>query len=255
MDPNKLTSASRETLNRAIQIALDGQNPTLDPLHLLLALVIEADSVPVQIMNRANVDLPQLLHLIHSKVDALLTGEVSATQIRPDPKLLAVFSSAEKEARKKGDSFISQEVLLLALYLTECQASDILKQFLSIDTMEKSIEQVRGGVKVQDQSAENKYQVIEKYMVNLTKLAREGNGRAKKVLDYVRERVRDTTGTVPKYRQRVRWWACLILVRNTCPMTNSHLTLISLLIPWTTFWQLVQTAKPITYLSHLKMRI
>ncbi|MFZ2202744.1 MAG: Clp protease N-terminal domain-containing protein, partial [Microgenomates group bacterium] len=174
MDPNKLTSASQQTLNQAIQIALAGQNPSLDPLHLLLALLIEADSVPVQIMSRANVDTEKLLHELHQAVASLPTGPVSTTQIRPDPKLIEVMSSAEKEAGKKGDSFISQEILLLALYLTECQASSILKSYLTIETMEESIKHVRGGQTVTDQSAENKYQVLEKYMVNLTKKAKEG---------------------------------------------------------------------------------
>jgi len=174
VDPNKLTSASQQTLNQAVQIAVDGQNPNLDPLHLLLALLIETSSVPVQIMNRANVDVEQLLHQIHQKINSLPTGQVSLDQIRPDPKLIQVLSKAESQARQRGDSYISQEILLLALYLTECQASDILKSFLTIDTMEKSINEIRGGEKVQDQSAENKYQVLEKYMVNLTKKAKEG---------------------------------------------------------------------------------
>jgi len=174
VDQNKLTSASQQTLNQAIQIALDGQHPSLDPLHLLLALMIDMDSVPVRIMNRSNVDIQQLLHELHSAVDSLPTGQVESDQIRPDPKFLRVIGKAESLAREKGDSYVSQEILLLALYLTECQASDILKSFLTVETMEKSIEQIRGGEKVQDQGAENKYQVIEKYMVNLTKKAKEG---------------------------------------------------------------------------------
>lgn len=174
MDPNKLTSASQQTLNQAIQISIDNQNPALDPVHLLLALTIESDSVPVQILNRAEVDLEKLLHRLHQEIKKLPIGQVQIDQIRPDPKLVRVFNKAEELAREKGDSYISQEVLLLAIYLTECQASDILKSFISIDTMEKNIEDIRGGEKVQDQNAENKYQVLEKYMVNLTKKAKQG---------------------------------------------------------------------------------
>lgn len=174
MDPGKFTIATQQTINQSVQAALDNQNPTLDPLHLLLSLVIETNSVPSQIMSRANVDTEQLLHDLHSKIATLPTGNVSLDQIRPDPKLLAVFSKAESLARDKGDAFVSQEILLLALYLTECQASDILKTYLSIDTMEKTIDEVRGGQQVKDQNAENKYQVLEKYMVNLTKKAKEG---------------------------------------------------------------------------------
>ncbi len=174
MDPNKFTTATAQTINQALQIATEAGNPTLDPLHLLLALMVDLDSVPVQIMNRANVDTTDLLHELHQKISSLPTGSVSLEKIRPDPKLLAVFAKAETLARERGDSFVSQEILLLALYLTECQASDILKSYLTIDTMEQTIDEVRGGTKVQDQSAENKYQVLEKYMVNLTKRAREG---------------------------------------------------------------------------------
>lgn len=174
MDPNKLTSASQQTLNQAVQIALDNQNPTFDPLHLLLALLLDTDSVPVQIMSRANVDTPKLLHELHKAVQTLPTGPVSLNQIRPDRSLIDVIETAGTKAKNRGDNYISQEILLLALYLTECQASSILKTYLTIDTMEKSIDEIRGGTKVQDQGAENKYQVLEKYMVNLTKKAKEG---------------------------------------------------------------------------------
>lgn len=174
MDPNKLTSATQQTLSQAVQISVDNQNPALDPLHLLLALIIESDSVPVQILNRADVDLEKLLSRLHQEIEKLPVGQVQIDQIRPDPKIIRVFSKAEALAREKSDSYISQEVLLLAIYLTECQASDILKSFISIDTMEKTIEEIRGGEKVKDQNAENKYQVLEKYMINLTKKAKEG---------------------------------------------------------------------------------
>ncbi len=173
MDPNKLTSASQEALSRAIQLALDKQNPSLDPFHLLLALISDSASVPAQILVGENVDVPGLLDRINQKVAALPTGEVSSTQIRPDPVLVRVFSEAEKLTRARGDSFVSQEIILLALYLTECQAGDILKSVIDRNTLEKAIEKIRGGQKVQDQNAETKYQVLEKYTINLTQKAKE----------------------------------------------------------------------------------
>lgn len=174
MDPNKLTSAGQLTLNSAVQIALEGGNPFLDPLHLLQAFLVETDSVPIQIMARAGIDIGQLLVQIRQKVNSLPKDHVGPDQIRPDPKIVQILTRAESLAKQRGDSYVSQEILLLALYLTECQASDILKSSLTTEELEKSIEEIRGGEKVKDQSAENKYQVLEKYMINLTKKAKEG---------------------------------------------------------------------------------
>jgi len=83
---------------------------------------------------------------------------------------------AEKEAEKRGDEYIAQEILFLALLLTDCQSADILKEReIKKGTILKEIKMIRGAQKkVKDKNPEGKYKALEKYTINLTQKAEKG---------------------------------------------------------------------------------
>lgn len=173
MDPNKLTNASQEVLNRALLLTRDNGNSSVDPLHLLLALLEDTSSSVVNLFTHTLIDLDNLKSKINQAIKNLPVGDIDLSHVRPEPVLIQILNQAERLAREKGDNFISQEIILLALYLTECQASAILKELIDQKTLEDSIAWVRGGNTVQDQTSESKYRSLEKYTINLTKKAKD----------------------------------------------------------------------------------
>lgn len=173
MDSNKLTNASQEILNRSVLTAKENGNPSVDPLHLLSALIEDSTSSVVNLLSHAEVNLEILGSKVTNAIKNLPVGDIDLSHVRPEPALIQILNQAEKLAREKGDNYISQEVLLLALYLTDCQASAILKELLYQKTLEEAIAWVRGGNTVQDQTSESKYRSLEKYTINLTKKAKD----------------------------------------------------------------------------------
>lgn len=175
MDPNKLTYKSQESLAKAIAIAEENHNSQVEDIHLLLALLEDLNGVVANILERVKVDTEVLKKEVKESVDSLpkISGEVKQPLI--SPVLVKILNKAGKQAKDLKDEYISQEVLLLALYLTECQTSDILKRYkVDKNKLLEAIRMIRGAQQVVDQNPEGKYQALEKYTINLTKQAKEG---------------------------------------------------------------------------------
>lgn len=173
MDPERFTSATQQSLNKAIRLVVDNQNVNLTCLHLLLALLLESDSVPVRVLEQIGVEVPLLIKKVEKAIEELPTGEVDLSQIRPDSQLIRVFGKAEKLTDQQGDSYISQENLFLALYLSDNKGAEILREWVEEKQLKDAIKKVRGGEKVKSKNAETKYQVLEKFTRNLTEEARD----------------------------------------------------------------------------------
>lgn len=174
MDLDKLTQKSGESLNLAVKIARDKKNPEINTLHLSLSLFSDFDSIVIQILKKLDISIPQITKDIEEKLTKIATLE-QAVDPRPAPDLITTLREAKKQADKMEDEYISREHLLLALTLTDCQVSDILKQHNLTKTRINSIlKEVRGEDKVTDKNPETKYKALEKYTQNLTKLAKEG---------------------------------------------------------------------------------
>jgi len=173
MDPEKLTSASQVSLNQAVNLLKEHHHTVLDPLHLLAAFLSDTDSIPFSLLTSLDTDIDTLKKKVNQALNNLPEGEVDLQNLRPDPQLIEILTKAEKISKDNQDSYISQENLLLALYLTDCQASSILKLSVSETNLKNAISNFRGGEKVQDQSAETKYQVLKKYTLDLTQKAKD----------------------------------------------------------------------------------
>lgn len=174
MDPEKLTSASQESINKAVLILKEKHHLTLNPLHLLYSFLSDFDSIPSRIMKKLYVDSSKIIQDIETYFKTLSIGEPDLSQLRPDQQLIEVINRAEKITLENNDNFISQENLLLAIYLTDCQASSILKKYISENDLKNAINSLKGDKKVQDQNAETKYQILEKYTLDLTEKAKTG---------------------------------------------------------------------------------
>ncbi len=171
---DKLTVKSQEALEAAQNHARQLEHQAIEPEHLLLALLQEADGVVrplVQKMGVAVSDLETGVQNALRKIPKITGAQVGAYL---SPQLTAVVEAAEAEAQKLHDEYVSTEHLLLALSDRPASAArDILKDHgITKDGILRALKTVRGSARVTDQSPEEKYQALEKYAKDLTDLAR-----------------------------------------------------------------------------------
>jgi ATP-dependent Clp protease ATP-binding subunit ClpB len=173
--PDKLTHKAQESLAKTFSLARENKNPEVSDLHLLFVLLSEEGGLVRALLEKANFPPNQLLNALEEKTHSLPIVEGEGTSLRPSRSLVTVLERASKEAKNQKDEFIAQEHLFLALLLTECQAKGILEAAkINEDSIRKALKMVKGDQKVTDQSAETKYQALEKYTTNLSEQAKKG---------------------------------------------------------------------------------
>jgi len=166
---DRFTEKAQEALQEAAELARQTGNQAVEPEHLLLALVGQEDGVGRTLLERAGAPVQGLQPALVSAIERL--PKVSgAGQPYLGEALSKSLDTAEREAERLKDEYISTEHLLLAL-----ADQKILKDAgVTHDALLRSLRQVRGTQRVTDQNPESKYQALEKYGRDLTKLAREG---------------------------------------------------------------------------------
>ena len=171
---DKLTNKAQALVADAQARATSTGNPEIDPLHLLAAMLDESDGITRPLLEKMSVDASRLKELVDSEISRLpaVTG---GRQAGVAPALQQVFEAAAKSAEKLKDEYVSTEHLLLGLAQVESKAKSLL-QMLGVDDNDvlKAMSEVRGSARVTDQNAEDTYQALEKFGIDLTKLAAEG---------------------------------------------------------------------------------
>ncbi len=172
MDPDKLTHASQKTLAQAIELAKSAHNPVIEDLHLLASL-LQTSQVVDEILKVLNVSKQQLLSQVNSRLQQLPIVQ-GQTSTNASPALSQVLQQAEQLTKEMGDQYITQDTLFLALALTDCQSRSILESNqITANKIKEVLNMVRGNGAGNTQTAEDTYNVIKKYTVNLTDLAKQ----------------------------------------------------------------------------------
>lgn len=155
-------------------LASQHQNPEVTSTHLLLSLISDSNGVISDLLSQLNISVSDLSAKLNHQLSEL--PQVSgAHQDTPSPELNKVIQKAFSEAQSLSDEYISREHLLLALFTTDCQVTDILKLLpINSHNIKEMIKQMRGSQKADDLEPESKYNVLEKYTTNLTDLAKNG---------------------------------------------------------------------------------
>lgn len=174
MDLNKFTTKSQEALRISQEIALAKGQQQLDVFHLLYALLSQENSI-----------VPVILKNLEAKIDFLKSGALGEIENYPrisgyamgqifvTPEFMMALNGAEEEAQKIGDEYVSTEHLLLSLLKVPSAVKKFLEaNKINYDNVLKVMSQVRGSQRVDTPEPEIKFQVLEKYTVNLTELAR-----------------------------------------------------------------------------------
>lgn len=172
---NNFTTRAQEALQAAHMLTAERNHQELSPLHLLLALIRQPESVVSGLLHKLEIPANLLEQRIEEELQFLprITGG-QIGQIYISKELALVLNNASKEAKKIGDEYISTEHLFLSLIQTPSMAQDILMEFkVNYEIVLKILAQLRGSHRVTDPDPESKYQALSKYAVNLTDQARQ----------------------------------------------------------------------------------
>lgn len=175
MNLEKFTIKAQETVQEAVNTAQRGGQQSIEPIHLLKALIVKAPDVMQFVMQKLGVNLQHVSMLTDTELQHLPRVSGGNGQVYLSQEINQVVLQAEDRAKRMGDEFVSVEPLLLALIDVNTTASRILKDAgVTLNSAEKAIMELRQGQKVQSQSADDNYQSLEKYAKNLVEEARAG---------------------------------------------------------------------------------
>jgi len=177
MNFQRFTIKAQEALQNAQEIAARHNHGEFKAIHLLAALILDEGSLVRPMLLKAGVNLETL----SQRIDELLKKEPkifsggNLAQLYLSQELMQVLDRAAKIASSQKDEFVSCEHLLLALLETPSNASRLLEEFgLRRETILRILAGLRGSVRITDEMPESKFQVLEKYAINLTVQAKDG---------------------------------------------------------------------------------
>jgi ATP-dependent Clp protease ATP-binding subunit ClpB len=170
---DKLTTKFQEALSEAQTLALGADHAYIEPAHLLLAMLRQADG-PQSLLQRAGVNVPGLTKAAEAAMKRL--PEVQGQdQVQVGQELSKLLQATEKEAIKRGDQFIASELFLLAVADSKGELGRISNENgLNRKSLESAITAVRGGQSMDSPEAEGQREALKKYTMDLTERARMG---------------------------------------------------------------------------------
>jgi ATP-dependent Clp protease ATP-binding subunit ClpB len=172
---DKFTTKFQQALADAQSLAVGADNQFIEPQHLLLALLNDADSGAASLLSRAGGNVTPLKAALKDAVERLakVVGHGGEVQVGRD--LSNLLNLTDKAAQKRGDEYIASEMYLLAACDDKGETGRLLKQHGVAKTpLEQAINAVRGGESVGSQEAEGQREALKKYTIDLTERARQG---------------------------------------------------------------------------------
>src|SRR3990167_10882724 len=173
---NNFTIKAQEALKRAHDLAIERSHQQIPPAHILAALVLQEDGTVDEVLDRLGQDVAALSERLLGMLDRQprVSGGGGIASLYLSQDLGRVMEQAHREATQLKDEFISVEHLLLALTAVPSAAKDILTEIaVTHDAVVKILQELRGSQRITDPEPEAKFNVLEKYARNLTKMARE----------------------------------------------------------------------------------
>jgi len=169
---DKLTSKLQSAFSDAQSLAVGKDHNLIQPVHLLLALLDQKGGSVRPLLSQTGFNIPELRKQLQQAVDDLPQMPDNDGDVSGSPELGRLLNQADKLAQQKGDSFISSETVLLAAMQDKGSAGKILNSFgVSSQALENAIVNLRGGENVDNPEAEESWQALSKYCVDLTERA------------------------------------------------------------------------------------
>ncbi|MFA6106480.1 MAG: AAA family ATPase [Patescibacteria group bacterium] len=173
---DKFTHKSQEAIVNAQTIAQENGQQYIEAIHLLDALLEQTDSIIIPILEKLQVSVKDAVEDVNRELLRLPKTRVAGKigMVQGTSEVAAVLDRAKKEADQIKDEYISTEHLFLSLIGVKSSAQEVLlRHGIEYAKVLKVLSELRGSQRISDPEPESKYQVLEKYTNNLTKLARE----------------------------------------------------------------------------------
>ncbi len=173
MNFNNFTIKSQEAIQKAVEITRSAGQQAIEPVHLLKAVMQEGESVVKFIFQKIGASAPQVAGQVDKEIATL--PRVSGSEPYLSRQSNDVLQKSLDIAKADGDEYVTLEALLRGIFEINSPASTILKDAgLTRKELEAAVAELRKGKKATDQSAEETYNALSKYAVNLNERARQG---------------------------------------------------------------------------------
>ena len=173
MNLNNFTIKSQEAVQQAVQLATQNGQQAIEAVHLLKGVIMTGESVTNFIFQKLGVNIQNLNRVLDAQISSL--PKVSSGEPYLSSEANTVLQKAIGYSSKMGDQYVSLEPIILALFTEKSTASQILKDAgMTENELRQAIEELRKGNKVTSQSAEDTYDALGKYAINLNERARSG---------------------------------------------------------------------------------
>ncbi len=173
MNFNNFTIKAQEVVQKAVQLTRTNGHQAIEPEHLLKAIIAEGDTVVRFIFQKLDISLMNVERPLEAVLQKL--PHVSGGEPYLSNGASQVLDKANDIASKNGDQYVTVEAMLMALFEVKSTASTILKDAgMTRDDLKAAIDELRKGKNATSQSAEEQYNALSKYAVNLNERARQG---------------------------------------------------------------------------------
>lgn len=173
MNLNNFTIKAQEAVQQAVQLVTQNNQQAIETVHLLKAVIMTGESVTNFIFQKLGVNAQNINMVLERQIASY--PKVSGGEPYLSGETNAVLQKAIDYSSKMGDQYVSLEPIILALFTEKSTASQILKDAgVTEKELRLAIDELRKGSKVTSQSAENTYDALGKYAINLNERARSG---------------------------------------------------------------------------------
>lgn len=173
MNFNNFTIKSQEAVQQAVQLVTQNGQQAIEAVHLLKAVIMTGESITNFLFQKLGVNQQNVMKVVDAQIASL--PKVSGGEPYLSGEANAILQKAIDYSSKMGDQYVSLEPIILALFTEKSTASQILKDAgVTENELRKAIEELRKGNKVTSQSAEDTYEALSKYAINLNERARSG---------------------------------------------------------------------------------
>ena len=170
----KVTERLQSALAEAQSLAVGRDHQFIEPVHLVLALLNQEGGSIRPLLEKAGADTKRLRSALMAALDRLSTVQGTPGEVHVSQDLSRLLNVADKLAQKRGDQYVSSELVVLAAFEDRALRNLFSETGVVRGSLEKAIEELRGGEKVQDPNAEESRQALEKYTIDLTERAEQG---------------------------------------------------------------------------------
>mgnify|MGYP000376651007 CR=1 FL=1 len=175
MQIDKLTSKFQEAVAVAQSMAVGKDHQFIEPAHVMLALIEQQSGTVKPLLAQSGVNLIAYQTALTEQITRMAQVERGSGDIHISQDLSRLFNQTDKLSQQRQDQYVSSELFVLAVINDKQSAGGLLRQHGgSKNTLEATIDKIRGGDKVTDPNAEEQRQALEKYTIDLTELAEKG---------------------------------------------------------------------------------